>query len=499
MAKLYLDTDQQVISGDGVHQFAVTEDALAGILLAALGYAPEEQVDWLHDPEGGLLCLRDTDVDLEICHQLTGVGLDTHPHTVPSTKRMLSGKLAERAAEHPKSVALVLDQGPETGALEIPAADLLAVVSDVANRLAGEGIGLGDHIAVSAVPTFESIVMLQAAWDIGASAVLICEEATADHLEKIASRLSPKLWFGPEGQSCPDGATVIQFGDDIDGGFEDWLDNGPVDAQRSQVSPETEAVVLSSADRQDALLALSHRALFQSAHLALAKVPMAREHRHAASTDLCDPTGLRTLAVLPLVRHHASIILQEQARSNSRDVLEAFGRLKVSHAHVVPNSLFAAIEMGDTRLGALHLRSLVMLSCGTGILLPAIRDEGARVLGCMLRDVYGLPDCAGAFAWSDDGTVSSHGATACNALVRIVGPDGRTSKVGETGQVRVFSEGLYSGTYTAEGYVPRPKGWVTLNDLAVRQADGTFKIVGHLQNSGQGVLEDAPSKEEFVG
>ncbi len=483
MAKLFLDNDRLVISGDGYHEFAVTEDALAAILLVSLGYGVDDLPHRLADAETALQTLRDADVNLALSPNPTAKGFHFLPHVTPSHQRMLSGRLAQRAAQQPEALALILDMGPDTGAYEISAEDLHALVSDVAARFAGEGIVAGDHIAVSSNPTLESIVLLHAAWEVGISAVLVRDSASDALMEVIDQHVGPKLWFLPEGKKVPAGGKVVRLTGAASGGFDDWLDAGPMGEPVCKVNPETEAVVVPSSGStgEPKLLALSHRGLFHSTHLALSSAPEPVDggaHRHSSSTDLTAIAGLRSLAALPLVSHHAAVILADGIRESSLGILEAFGRLKVTHAQVIPGSLRAAIEMGDSRLGALHLKNLVLVASGTGVLHGAIRDETARIFGCVLRDNYGMNECTGAFAWNDEATVSTAGAPSFNTLVRIVRTDGTPCEIGETGHVRIFSEGLFSGQYTSAGYIERPRGWFTAGDLGVRQPDGSFAIVG---------------------
>lgn len=480
MVKVLIDSDRLEIAVDGGTAHQVTEEALAAILLLGLGYSADALSAWLDDAEAALKLLRSAGLDTDQDVEITAPGLTMFPHTVPATDRILAGQLAKRAARDPDGIALVLDAGADQPAIEVTAQDLLDLVSDVADRFGGEGLAAGDHIAVSATPSFENIVLLQAAWEVGISVSLIRDTATESLIKTVAAALDPKLWFLSDAVAAPEGAQVIRLSGAGSSGFDDWLDGGASKPLPQCTLPDTEAVVMlsSGSTGEPKLLSLTQRGLFHSAHLALQSAPHSDQPRHASSTDLTAMSGLRCLPVLPLLSDHAAVVLEEGAIDSSLGILETFGRLNVTHAQVIPRSLRAAIELGRPRLESMGLGSLALIASGTGVLHGVVRQRTREVFQCVLRDHFGVNESTGVFGWNSEGTVSEEGTPVFNTLVRICKSDGSPCEIGETGHVRIFNEGLYNGQYTRDGFVPRARGWFTAGDLGVRQEDGTIRIVG---------------------
>lgn len=478
----YVDADRCELTGpDGLVR-QVSEGCLAALLLLSLGYQPADLKAML-----GSIC-RDSVSELrangwrdDTVPVVTGSGLTLAPYRTVPEARHLCGHLSQRAINSPDDVSLVVEDpdSPDTDPFVLAAPDLQILVHAIAVRLAGEGLGPGDHIAVDARPRLESVLLCIAAWHAGVSVVPIRENLSADTLHALCERVRPKLWFGDLCRTLPTDARHVPFVSDGAEDFDSWLEQGAV-AELPLPDAAREAVVLPSSGSTGApkLIALSHRNLFSNAHVALFGGPSTSALRAASVTDLSAMSGLRTLAVLPALGVGTSVLFSETTRKSGLGCFLAFARHRITHAQVIPATLRTGAELGVERFKTLGLNNLALVASGTGVLHEDLRDTFAASFSCELRDSFGLNETAGSFAWSSDGSVGEVGAQCYNVLVRIVEPNGAACAPGETGQIRVFGENLFTGQYGVSGFEARPSGWFTTGDMGTRLPNGRVKITG---------------------
>lgn len=482
--RVHLDFDQDRMTWNGA-EYRVDETAMAACLLASLGH--DRHSISAHagpDAEAAIALLAEAGWSEGDEIELTADGFSGEAVDTPLAERHLCGWLKGRADEAPTDIALIVEdpEEPIAEAIHVTALDLYRLASEVSSRLAGEQLGPGNRIAVSADPSLESILLCLAAWEAGVSVVLVREAASLKTLSAIATHLAPAIWFTHRVPNSSKRTRHVPIGTGHNEAFETWLTVGPTSKVTCPPNPEREAVVVTSSGSTGTpkLVSLSHRALFSNAGRVRAIEPKHPAARNASITDLSAMSGLRTLAVFPALGYATTILLSNTSRQSGLDALFALGRLGATHVQAIPATIATAAQLDRSRFAEFGLKSLQMVSCGTGVLHRTLKDAFESRFDGLVYDNYGLNEAGGSFAWSREGTMGNGGGVAQNCLVRIVTPEHTPCRTGQSGLIRIFGEGLYAGIYGENGFEAREAGWFTTGDLGRRNPDGTLEILGRV-------------------
>ncbi|HWK89231.1 MAG TPA: AMP-binding protein, partial [Longimicrobium sp.] len=150
-------------------------------------------------------------------------------------------------------------------------------------------------------------------------------------------------------------------------------------------------------------------------------------------------------------------------------------------ALTVPTQLVMLMESGRWGRPLPRLRRFV----SGGAPCPASLAERVRAAGYGFREGYGLTECGpNCFAISDAAALAKPGSVGWPMPfleMRLETPDGREPDTGEPGELLLRGPQLFAGylrnaEQTAAAFTE--DGWLRTGDLAVRDADGAYRICG---------------------
>lgn len=458
-----------------------SEQAMAVLLLLNLGYSPEDIKRIFPEVSPGLADLTNAHVSLDAPPKIKADGLRFFPHNVRPEQRCLANRLKNRAHLEPNAISLIVYKANETN-VEIRVTEHAALLEMTAERLVGDGVQKGDTIAVTSNVQLESVLLSQAAWEIGAAVVFIRDVLTRNTLQLIADRLCPKIWFLNSEVSAPKGQRVIHLGaGSTSSEFDVWINECQTKNVSCPGAPEDTAVIFTTSGSSGApkLIAIPQRSLFHGAHLATASGPKLSRTVQVSATDLSAPSGLRSLAVLSLMPSHTSVVASPDPQLGSLAWFDVCSRTGATHLQAVPATLRAGAALGARRWADLGLEALSVVASGTGVLHQSVRDAFASVYRGDILDYYGMSETGGLFTWCADNVIANGSAIPANTLMQIVRDDHTPVAQGETGLIRLFNEGLYSADLSVDPPTKLRGGWFTTGDLGRWCDNGIgFQVVG---------------------
>lgn len=165
-------------------------------------------------------------------------------------------------------------------------------------------------------------------------------------------------------------------------------------------------------------------------------------------------------------------------------VLEAIQTHRATYMVGVPTMYAMMLEHVQHTGLRYDLSSIRMMAASGAPAAPRLKEDFEAAFGVELRDYYALSECTPIFSFDLREQTSplpgSVGSLVSGAEVRLVDAVGNEVAPGDTGELLVRSERLTPGYYldparTAESV---DAGWFKTRDLAWRDAQGHFFIVG---------------------
>lgn len=257
----------------------------------------------------------------------------------------------------------------------------------------------------------------------------------------------------------------------------------------SRIDPESIAYILftSGSTARPKGVAISHRALF--AHLAT----MHRQFAYDESTRLLNVLPLHHTDGMnhgPLSAFTCGGTVHRPARFTLRNlglILDSVYRDRISHFVAVPTMLAMIAQLDREYDDAFAGGDFRFVISSAAPLAPSLWERFEERFGTRVANVYGLTETVvgGLFCGPGDGdyrrgTVGK----AVDCAARIVGDDGRVLADGACGELEMRGENLLSGYFGDEAETARAfrDGWFRTGDLASRDADGFFRILGRKKN-----------------
>lgn len=371
----------------------------------------------------------------------------------------------KRAAEDPAGPAVA------DGATSLTNADLLARVGAAAAQLADLGIGSGDVIALRLTNRVEFVVLLFAAWRLGATVTPVNPALTdvevVRQLDDSAARL---LIIEEDSAGVGDVPTLSVAGL----ARETSTEAPPVQ------DPSALALLIytSGTTGTPKGVMLDHANLDAMTRMGQAALEVGPEDRCLLILPLFHVNGI-VVSILTPLRAGASVVIAE--RFNPTTFFDVLERERPTFFSAVPTiyGMLAALP-DDVRPDTSSVRFAV---CGAA---PASADLLARFedrFGFPLVEGYGLSEatCGSTINPVDGlrkpGTV---GLPFPGQELRIVGVDGRAVPAGENGEVEV------RGANVMRGYLGRRDdtaavirdGWLRTGDVGHLDDDGYLTLVG---------------------
>ncbi len=202
----------------------------------------------------------------------------------------------------------------------------------------------------------------------------------------------------------------------------------------------------------------------------------------------------RTLGVLPLF-HVGGLCIQVLP------TLAAGGRVKLhprfdpgawlrdvqawrpTTSLLVPATMRAVIEHPDW--AGTDLSSLAFLCTGSSVVPPAL-IEAFHARGVPVAQVYGSTETGPVSIVLPPGEARAHmgkvGHPAPGVRIRLRDAQGADVSDGEVGEIVVAGDNLMRGYHREPGHPSLREGWFRSGDLARRDAQGRFEVVGRLKD-----------------
>jgi fatty-acyl-CoA synthase len=198
----------------------------------------------------------------------------------------------------------------------------------------------------------------------------------------------------------------------------------------------------------------------------------------------------RTLAVLPMF-HVGGLCIQVLP------TLAAAGRVRLhprfdpgawlrdvqawrpTTSLLVPATMRAVVEHPDW--GSTDLSSLAFISAGSSVVPPAL-IEAFHARGVPVAQVYGSTETGPVSIVLPPQEALTHlgkvGHPAPGVRVRLLGVDGRDVADGEVGEILVSGDNVMRGYHREPEHPAFQGGWFHSGDLAWRDAEGRYEVVG---------------------
>jgi long-chain acyl-CoA synthetase len=371
-----------------------------------------------------------------------------------------------RAAHDPNGPALADASGSLTNA------EMLEAVQTVTRRLAASGVGQGDVVAVKLTNRVELVLLLFAAWRLGATVTPVNPSLTEVEVARQLEDSGARLLVVEDGGRTTSSVLTLDVADlrDTDGG--------------SDPTPyvETPALALliytSGTTGVPKGVMLDHANLDAMAAMGRAALEVGPDDRCLLILPLFHVNGIVVSVLIPLLAG-ASVVIAE--RFNPNTFFTTIETERPTFFSAVPTiySMLAALP-DDVQPDTSSVRFAV---CGAA---PASADLLARFetrFGFPLVEGYGLSEGTCASTINPVSGVRKAGTVGLpfpGQDLRIVDPEGSEVSQGESGEVVV------RGPNVMRGYLGRPAdtaavivdGWLHTGDIGKVDADGYLSLVG---------------------
>jgi fatty-acyl-CoA synthase len=208
------------------------------------------------------------------------------------------------------------------------------------------------------------------------------------------------------------------------------------------------------------------------------------------------PQEVRFLAMTPITHAAGAMILAVMMKSgtfvmnkgfDAQRFFEIVERHRITATFLVPTMIYVLLD--HPGLAEADLSSLQTIIYGASPMSPARLIEGMRKFGPVFMQLYAqseAPNCLTVLRKIDHDPVNhperlaSCGAAIGNSQLKLLDEDGNEVPVGEVGEL------CARGPLVMKGYWNKPEetaralrhGWLYTGDLARRDADGFYYIVG---------------------
>jgi long-chain acyl-CoA synthetase len=377
----------------------------------------------------------------------------------------LSTLVDRRAAVNPAGSAVA------DSTTSLTNAELLARVQAVAAQLADLGITPGDVVALRLTNSVEFVILLFAAWRLGATVTPVNPALTDVEVTRQLDDSAARLLIIEEDAAGAGGVPTLSIADLA---HQTTRELAPVDDSSglalliytSGTTGVPKGVMLDHANL-DAMTSMGQEAL-----------QVGGDDHCLLILPLFHVNGI-VVSILTPLRAGASVVIAERFNPNS--FFDVIARERPTFFSAVPTiySMLAALP-DDVRPDTSSVRFAV---CGAAPASAELLVRFERRFGFPLVEGYGLSEATcGSTINPVDGPrkAGTVGLPFPGQELRILGPDGTTVPPGENGEVEV------RGANVMRGYLGRPddtaavlnNGWLRTGDLGHLDEDGYLTIVG---------------------
>jgi fatty-acyl-CoA synthase len=360
-------------------------------------------------------------------------------------------------------------------------AELDAAADRWAGVLRAQGIGRGGIVAVLAGNRREVAELFFACGRVGAALLPLNWRLSAAELAPILADARPDLLIGEARfHARAEEASADALWIDLDDDAPALLARATVSEEDVEVEGDDPLLILytSGSTGRPKGAVLPHRQVFWNAVATTTAWELGADDVAPVSTPLFHTGGWNVFAT-PLWHRGGTIVLVDAFEPD--DFLRMMEEEGCTTALTVPTQLLMLAESPRWGRPLPRLRRLV----SGGAPCPAALAERVRAAGYTFREGYGLTECGpNCFAITDDEALRRPGSVGWPVPyleMRLDAGDGREAEPGEPGELllrgpQVFSGYLRNPAQTADTFTP--DGWLRTGDLAMRDADGAYRICG---------------------
>ena len=387
---------------------------------------------------------------------------------------------------------------------------LCDVIARTARLFQESGIGLGDRIVILSEHEIEVIVLYAAALRMGVTAALIDPQSSIDEARNLVRAAEPKALFVDRRF-----LDATSFEDDLLPGGRAFAVEAPESYEDGRFSTKAGGVGAKETSYPASLGSFAPLALPESIPAATSAFilftsgttsrPKGVEVTHHALTTHLESmhrqygydTDSRILNGLPLhhsdgINHGAVNVLAAGATlfrtgpfavHRLPDILRRVKRDRITHMVTVPTVLALIMRLGDEFSDAFRTSAFKFVSSTAGPLDEGLWRKFEARFGTMIVNSYGLTEtvCEGLYCGPTAATrrIGTVGKP-IDVEARLLDDEGKELPQGETGEIVLRGTCLMKGYYNApeETAAVLRDGWLYTGDLAVKDADGFYSIVG---------------------
>ncbi len=359
--------------------------------------------------------------------------------------------------------------------------DTDTIVRKVAAFFASKGVGEGDRVLIHAVSHPEFFFAFWGAVLLGATAVPIDPGLSGDRMAHVLGDLRPRiavLMHEVDGVECPAFAMSAEEDEAPYPSFFEGVADEPEMEDLPTTRPDQPAAILftSGSTGTPKGVVLSHAGLFRSSELIDRVYAWRDSDRFFASGTPHTMSGLRNTCITPL-HAGASVVLAPTDRG-PLGILETCVEHEVTLLNTTPAFLAYCVQLKDKirDFGDHRIRAVL---CTGSALHAGLQSDFESVMGCPIRDYYGLTETSGACIFVPEEETKEPGiGRPIGAITAILDENGNEA---EEGELAIYSDALALGYMTSEGYEPNPRvrgGYFHTGDLARRNDEGCIVLLG---------------------
>lgn len=348
-----------------------------------------------------------------------------------------------------------------------------------ARSLAARGVSVGDRVAVLAHNRIEFVSLFVACVRIGAILVPLNWRLAASELRRVIEHAEPSLVLVESQLMALASASAFAVPTlDLDAA-------GSSQNHRPYARATNEIAMLlytSGTTGEPKGVMVSHAQIRWNAVSTVAGWSLHDEHVAAVATPFFHTAAWHVFTT-PLLHLGGCVVVLPSFDADT--FLPTLARYGVTHTFCVPTQL-RLLQQAPTWGHAVP--SLAGFISGGAPLPPTVLDE-ARAAGYPVRDAYGLTECGpNCFALPAHLVTEKPGSVGWPLpflAMRLADANGSEPRSGEVGELQLRGPQLFAGYFRDDARTAAAvsaDGWFGTGDLAVRDADGTYRICGRTRD-----------------
>jgi long-chain acyl-CoA synthetase len=396
---------------------------------------------------------------------------------------------ALQAAAHPDKTAAIC------GDRAISYRDLDARADRIAAALQRDGVKPGGVAAICAPASIDYVAVFIGTLRTGAAIAPLSPSATAEQLAGMIADCGANHVFTDAGVSAHLAPVADGIGADFvaltDGArgtpLADWLAPEGARPAPVEITPEMAFNIIYSSGTTGTPKGIVQSHRMRWPHNQLTTPPgLGPDAVGLVSTPLYSNTTL--VAFLPALAGGGTVVLMP--KFDARGFLELADRHRATHAMLVPVQYQRILAVED--FDAFDLSAFRLKYCTSAPFSAELKAEVLRRWPGGLIEFYGMTEGGGScvlVAHEHPDKLHTVGKAMPGHDIRVIGPDGAELPPGEVGEVVGRSGSMMTGyhgrpdkTREAEWVSPEGERFIRTGDLAKRDADGFFTIVGRAKD-----------------